>query len=294
MFDGRFLRTGSGNWHDNALVKPVVIGVKTYGFPYLQSSQSFLGATSLPRVWKSEDELSEAINLLMARMSALQAKSVERDIQSDSVNIAVIESGFRSTVREIFGQDSCEFQDYGRLEMFRGPLRVGMTSNEVVSARLRGREYMVAICVELIGRLQQKSLALRQKVVAHNSHSVPHAGIDNATRDLLANGHHWEAVFAASKTLILLVKDRSGRRDLDGVALMRTVFSKQNPILRFNAMESPTDLDEQEGMMHLFEGAVMALRNPGGHAFPAGPESRALQYIQFVSLLAQRVDEAQA
>ena len=31
--------------------------------------------------------------------------------------------------------------------------------------------------------------------------------------------------------------------------------------------------------MHLFEGAVLAVRNPGGHAFPEGPEQRAIEYI---------------
>ena len=44
-------------------------------------------------------------------------------------------------------------------------------------------------------------------------------------------------------------------------------------------------------MMHLFEGALLGIRNPGGHSFPEGPEQRALEYISFLSLLAYRVDE---
>lgn len=78
----------------------------------------------MPRIWKTEEELNVAINQLMARMSSIQAKSVEADIKSDSVNIKVLESGFRNTVREVFGQDSPEFQEYGHLEMLHGPLRV--------------------------------------------------------------------------------------------------------------------------------------------------------------------------
>ncbi|PTT87276.1 TIGR02391 family protein [Pelomonas sp. HMWF004] len=119
-----------------------------------------------------------------------------------------------------------------------------------------------------------------------------HPKIAEAVGDLMANGHPWEAVFAACKSLVLLVKERSGRHDLDGVPLMRQVFSRHKPVLRFNALQSVTDSDEQEGMMHLYEGVIMALRNPGGHSFPTGPSSRASQYLQLISMLAERADEA--
>jgi uncharacterized protein (TIGR02391 family) len=246
----------------------------------------------LPKHWKTEEEIGEAINLLMARMASIQAPSVEDDIRSESMNIKVVESGFRHTILEVFGQDSPEYREYGHLEMLQGPLRIGISKAELVAARLKGREYMAALCVELITRLQEKILSLRRRTPSRPAPTGLHERIDAATSQLLASGHPWEAVFAASKALILLVKERSGRHDLDGAPLMRNVFSKNNPILRFNQLTSPTDFDEQEGMMHLFEGAVMALRNPGGHAFPNGPESRAVQYIELLSLLAHKAEEA--
>ena len=73
---------------------------------------------------------------------------------------------------------------------------------------------------------------------------------------------------------------------------MRSVFSKGNPVLTFNELKDQTDTDEQEGMMHLFEGVVLGIRNPGGHAFPEGPEQRAVEYLSLISLLAYRVQEA--
>lgn len=231
----------------------------------------------------------------MYRIDSLQAKSVTRDIQSNSVNVEVQESAFRNTIREVFGADSQEFAEFGSAQMLRGPLRAGMSSSEIAQARLRGREYMVQVCAELITRLQQKILELRRKIEA-GALPLPksnelHPVIDRATQDLIVNGHLWEAVFAAGKALVLHVKDRSGRHDLDGVPLMRTVFSKNNPVLRFNSLATQADLDEQEGRMHLYEGAVMALRNPGGHGFPTGPAHRAAQYIHLLSLLAFRADE---
>ena len=232
----------------------------------------------------------------MCRIDSLQADSVTRDIQSNAVNVAVQESAFRNTIREVFGEDSTEFQEFGNAQMLRGPLRVGMSESEKVQSKLRGREYMVQVCAELIGRLQQRILELRRKIEAgalvQSSNPKLHPVIAKASQDLVANGHLWEAVFAAGKALVLHVKDRSGRHDIDGVALMRTVFSKKDPVLKFNALATTTDLDEQEGMMHLFEGAVMAIRNPGGHGFPAGSEALAVQYIHLLSLLASRADEA--
>ena len=62
--------------------------------------------------------------------------------------------------------------------------------------------------------------------------------------------------------------------------------------MAFNDLSDQTDLDEQEGMMQLFEGAVLGIRNPGGHSFPEGPEQRAVECISLLSLLVYRVQEA--
>ena len=119
-----------------------------------------------------------------------------------------------------------------------------------------------------------------------------HPRIADVTRDLFLDGHHFEAVFAGAKALVNFVKERSGRHDLDGAPLMRTVFSRNNPALQLNNLADQTDLDQQEGLMHLFEGAVLGIRNPGGHSFPEGSEQRAIEYISLLSLLAYLAQEA--
>ena len=73
---------------------------------------------------------------------------------------------------------------------------------------------------------------------------------------------------------------------------MRTVFSRNNPILAFNDLSDQTDQDEQEGMMHLFEGAVLALRNPRAHTLLDDSPEIALGYIALLSMLAKRVEQA--
>jgi hypothetical protein len=74
--------------------------------------------------------------------------------------------------------------------------------------------------------------------------------------------------------------------------LTRQMTHGNSPLLRFNDLNDQTDKDEQEGMMHLFEGAVLALRNPRAHAlFDESPEL-ALDYIGLLGLLAKRLDTA--
>src|SRR5262249_16349559 len=140
-------------------------------------------------------------------------------------------------------------------------------------------------------RLEFESEPKAQARVVFEGRSL-NAHIVNAARDLFHDGHYAQAVFDAAKVLVDLVKQRSSRTDLDGAELMRTVFSSRSPILESNALADESDLNEQEGMMHLYEGAVLAVRNVRGHrpGFKDEPQ-RALQYLELLSLLADRLDE---
>lgn len=69
-------------------------------------------------------------------------------------------------------------------------------------------------------------------------------------------------------------------------------ISKNSPLLAFNGLADQTDEDEQEGMMHMFMGVVLALRNPRAHALLDDSPELALEYIGVISLLAKRVDQA--
>jgi uncharacterized protein (TIGR02391 family) len=106
------------------------------------------------------------------------------------------------------------------------------------------------------------------------------------------SSHYREAVLNASIALVDYVKRMSGLNSLDGWALMASVFSPKKSKLALNDLSGETEKDEQAGFMHLFMGAVLALRNPRAHAiFDDSPEM-ALDYIAFLSRLAKRLDSA--
>ena len=236
------------------------------------------------------DELERGITKLQRRLGEVEAFD-PRTTRDDDSHAEVLGRDLKNTVREVFGENSPEYRENLGLSVWDGFYGI-----ERVQAYVNGRTKALAILKGLIKRLEEK----REDLGGTKADRVRTAfrGLDLHPRiaavatDLYLNGHHNEAVFAASKALINLVRERSGRHDLDGAPLMLTVFSKNAPVLAFSDLKNQTDEDEQQGMMHLYAGAVLAIRNPGGHDFPEESPDRALELIAFLSLLAKRADEA--
>ncbi|MGA3017693.1 MAG: TIGR02391 family protein [Bryobacteraceae bacterium] len=249
-----------------------------------------------PREFRSPDEIDVAIAKLERRIREVEGLDIDTAVAQDTGQVRVAISNIREAIREVFGTNSPEFEEHKYIEMWAGPMFTDMQPIEVIEAKTRGRTQVIGILNGLIGRLREKRNDLTAGITPPPSSYYDrlnlHARIRDVSRDLFLDGYHWEAVFAAAKALVNYVKERSGRHDLDGAPLVRAVFSKNDPILAFNDLRDSTDLDEQEGMMHLFEGAVLGIRNPGGHSFPEGTEQRAIEYVSLLSLLAYRVQEA--
>jgi uncharacterized protein (TIGR02391 family) len=248
------------------------------------------------REFKSIDEIDSSIAKLERRIRELEALDIPAAVLQKSGADDVAKSNIRATMLEIFGPNSPEYKENIYIKIWAGPMFINMQQPTIIRAKELGRVQVIGILKGLIGRLREKREDLCVGASAAPSTYFDrlnlHPRIINVARDLFLDGYHWESVFAAAKALVNYVKERSGRHDLDGAPLVRTVFSKGNPILAFNDLADQTDQDEQEGMMHLFEGAVLGIRNPGGHSFPEGPEQRAIEYISLLSLLAYRVQEA--
>ena len=249
-----------------------------------------------PREFRSPEEIDHAVAKLRRRIEELYRLDVRAAYLNHSGADQVARSNVRDAIMEVFGVNSPEYREHQYIQIWAGDEYVNMTDQQIVRGKEDGRIQMIAILKGLIGRLEEKKADLTGGASPSPSTYFDrlnlHPRIREVARDLFLDGYTWPAVFEASKALINYVKERSGRHDLDGTPLVRTVFSKNAPILAFNALADQTDLDEQEGMMHLFEGAVLAIRNPGGHSFPEGAEQRAIEYISFLSLLAYRLQEA--
>lgn len=250
-----------------------------------------------PRDFRSVEEIESGISKLKRRIRELEQLVVKPGILRDSDADDVVASNVRETIRAVFGSNSPEFDEHQHIRLWAGPRPLNMSRQGWIDGEERGRKKAISILNGLIGRLREKLEDLGGAGVPSTPSTYfdrlnLHPRILDVSRDLFLDGHPWEAVFAAAKAMVNYVKECSDRHDLDGASLVRTVFSQKDPVLAFNNLSDQTDLDEQEGMMHLFEGAVLGIRNPGGHSFPEGPEQRAVEYISLLSLLAYRVQEA--
>jgi uncharacterized protein (TIGR02391 family) len=249
-----------------------------------------------PKIFREPSEVDRGIQKLERRIAELSQLDVRQAITGYSGEDDVIRSNVREAILDIFGPTSPEFQEHQHVQIWSGPMRMGMDQEDVIEGTERGKTQVTAILRGLVARLKERWEDLvgggaRQPSMYLRDLNL-HPRIADVATDRFLDGYEWDAVFAAAKALVNYVKERSGKDDLDGAALMRAVFPKNSPLLAFNALTDQTELDEQEGTMHLFEGAVLAIRNPGGHSFPEGSAQRALEYINFLSLLAYRVQEA--
>lgn len=119
-----------------------------------------------------------------------------------------------------------------------------------------------------------------------------HPLIKRVSRGLFEDDHYSQAIFEAYKAVVNEVKNVSAVKNMDGKPLMEFVFSTNNPIVKFNNLQTQSDQDEQVGLMLLFSGATLGIRNPKAHDNIVQKDPiRTLEYLNFASLLLKRLGE---
>lgn len=242
------------------------------------------------------DQLREGIQKIQRRIADLDALN---DVRVGNLGDEAerITNKVNATLREVFGQDSIESNEYSLDWSHFFVIVMGGTPADLQSANFQrgvgsARNKLRTAIEVMTERLEDArpgggpGRALR----AYDGLML-HPEIERATSDLYHGGHYANAVEDAVKALNDLVRLRSGEAG-DGAALMERVFSPRNPILRFNDLADQSDADEQKGFMMMFTGAVAGLRNPRAHKLIKDDAERALEFIAFVSLLAKLLESA--
>ena len=254
------------------------------------------------RQFRTAAEATNGIDKLRRRIRDIEALRTE-NIQYDDARIDAVEHSIVDTIRDIFGQDSPQFNRHHYFKIDDGPRQVSIYRGGGPSPRDPQRQQQFAQRLPgaitridgLIQQLEEKREDLAEPAAVPRvalAGRTLNPAIFRAAERLYLNAHYPQAVFEAGKALIDLVRRKSGST-LDGAPLMQNVFSVNNPVLAFNALSDQSDRDEQQGLMQLYTGAVLAIRNPGGHRVHAVEQpDRALQHLDLLSYLANRLDEA--
>ena len=108
-------------------------------------------------------------------------------------------------------------------------------------------------------------------------------------------GHYADAVEAVFKEINVVVKRvwlAAGKPEKDGSDLMFSAFAHTAPVVRLVSGSTLTDTSMQQGYMHLFAGAMLAIRNPKAHENVEIERDRGILFLAFASLLMGKLDEA--
>jgi uncharacterized protein (TIGR02391 family) len=245
--------------------------------------------------FRTPEEIDHAISKFRAILAEVSSFDPDETAYNDQ-RVHNAEYKIRDSILEIFGPRSPEYLRHLGFTIMWGDLYPGMRPDLRTYSFEQGLARTKIMLEGIINNLEEKRADLqhdtKSRAITAFEDLDLHPRIAAVAIELFRDGHYRNAVLDACVALVNFVKEKSRCHDLDGANLMRTVFSKSNPILAFNELKDQSGSDEQEGLMHLFEGAVLALRNPRAHELtPDSPEA-ALDYIALLNLLAKRLDQA--
>lgn len=240
-------------------------------------------------------EIDRAIQKLKMRLEKVKNLDPNNTPYNDQ-EVYNIEGRISDTILDIFGPNSPEYNRHQYFHFDRGLIYMDKPDYETQKDFAAGLPQAATLLDGLIKNLEEKRADFASGATSGVRTAFEgldlHPRIAAVSAELFRDGHYRNAVLDASVALVNFVKEKSRRHDLDGADLMRTVFSKNNPILAINDLKDQSELDEQEGLMHLFEGAVLALRNPRAHELSPDSPEEALEFIAFLSLLAKQLERA--
>jgi len=247
----------------------------------------------------SPEQMKTAIPKLQRRIAELEAVDVGTIQERGDPECTALKKKIDSTLADIFGNDTAEYNRFRVSMLCQASIILGRKTplHEIREGYRQGIKQAILNLRTLIDLFQENISGLGEsstgKALKALGELELHPEIERAIGKLFRDGHYANAVEDACKVLDGLVRIRSGKYNLSGTELMQTVFSPKKPVLKFNELLSQTDMSEQQGMMFLYAGAMLAFRNPRAHQLIVDDPEKALEYIAFLSLLAKSLDQVE-
>lgn len=247
----------------------------------------------------SPDDMRAAIPKLERRAAELNALDPNTVQGHGDQNFKAVELKLDDTLVGIFGNGTVEYERYRIYSLDTGPVFMGHQAplHETRDGYKRGKERAITNVKTIIELFQENLKERGESPEGRALRAIGdldlHPEIRRASEALFRDKHYANAIEDACKALDALVKMRSGQYDLGGTELMQKVFSVNKPTLSFNPGVSESDKSEQQGMMFLYAGTMLAFRNPRAHEIIKDDPERALEALSFISFLAKALDDVQ-
>jgi uncharacterized protein (TIGR02391 family) len=244
-------------------------------------------------------QMSEALPRLKRRLNELQEFRVDVSADEVGANAKALQQKYDDTLIETFGSETLEYQRFritsfyemvGAITVWGGGYRSHAEEVEPYKKGVANGVRNLRTIIELFN----EKLGDSAEPLTNSSRALEalhlHPQVADACVDLFKGGHYANAIEDACKVLDLLVKMKSKRSDPSGTELMQLVFSAKTPLLKFNEQQNDSERSEQQGMMYLYAGAMLAFRNPRAHGLLSDDPIAALEIIGFVNFLAKALD----
>lgn len=244
----------------------------------------------------SYEQMRAAIPRLERRVKDLEEFDPSSITRRGDPRIDALENKLKDTISSVFGYGTIEYNRFrpGSLDTAGYNMMYETSLADVVRSVQESKEREILNIKTIIELLREKIEDGEESSSSRARKAFDdldlHPEILRVCAKLFADGHYSEAVENACKVLDMLVKLRSMRTDPSGTELMQLVFSPKSPILKFNEQQTDSERSEQQGMMFLFSGAMLAIRNPRAHGLVEDHPENAIAYISFISMLAKSLD----
>lgn len=242
------------------------------------------------------DQMRAAIPRLRKRIEELTDIDVSTIQERQEPRFSSLEQKIDETLVDIFGHGTVEHKRYEVWSLDTSSVNYIYETplHEIREGYRKGINHAVSNLETIIDLFEEKLGSAPESPTNRARRAFGdldlHPEIARASAKLFEDGHYSNSVGEACKVLNLLVQMRSGDTEQSGTPLMQRVFSANDPILCFNDLVSQSEKDEQQGMMFLYSGAMLALRNPRAHEIIKDDPEQAVEYIGFLSLLAKALD----
>ena len=140
-----------------------------------------------------------------------------------------------------------------------------------------------------ISEVHQRTRNLYSRLISRNIHP----DVMKYCKDEYLNEDYFHAVHEAAKSLCQKIRDKTGINK-DGSDLINYSFSKDNPKLALNFLETQTELNEQIGLKEMLNGIIHMIRNPTAHELRRDwifKEEAAVEILTIISFLHKKLDE---
>ena len=219
----------------------------------------------------SPEQMRAAIRKLIRRISELRDLDLATIQGASDPKLAALSTKIDDTLASSFGENTTDYARYHVLRLGAVTMSFGVAipreetlreiANNVESA-ITTLQTAVEMLDEKLEDLGESESGRAQRALAE---TALHQAIETASGDLYRNGHYADALLRACTALNTLIQTQTGIFDADGTDLMLRVFSPNEPILKFTNLTNDHEKGEQKGMMFLYAGAMLALRNPRAH-----------------------------